>query len=92
MNSLTRYRFKTVPIPKKFAKRARREQIEFLERRIYELQKDLDTLKEQPLPLTRQEQTTVLPGEKGYDKLPDTFHVQEWQGDVLSKNLPYSAA
>jgi hypothetical protein len=90
--------FKEVRIPKAAAQKMRAREIYFqkqtvahLKNELREAKKDLLKLEKAPLQTHRTEQTTLYPGDNGYEKAPDNPHWGNYRGEFKWRN-PQSKA
>ena len=86
----TRYIYKTVPLSRDEAEATRDMEIACLEARIEALRQDLEDVKAEDLPTTRQIQFELKPGDEGYEDAPHTIDFASYQGNFTWKNIENS--
>lgn len=92
---MNRYKHHDEPITEEMARNIRQEQIDNqldeLEHRndqITDCLKQLKALREMPLDTTVRIQTTLFPGDDGYDEAPALFDPEYYLGDSKWVNIP----
>jgi hypothetical protein len=90
---MKRYSYHDEPLTPEEAEVIRAQQLESIQSEISGLSRDIAELNERfwdlkgsPLPETRRVQTTLNPGDPGYDEAPPVFDPAEYQGDVAWVN------
>lgn len=92
---MKRYAYHDELITPEEAAETRAHQLESIQSEISGLSRDIAELNERfwdlkgsPLPTTRRVQTTLNPGDHGYDEAPTVFDPTEYQGDLEWVNTP----
>ena len=90
-----RYIYHDEPITEEMARVARQKQIDIelaeiegRKEQIKECEEYIATLRKKPLDTTIRVQTTLRPGDDGYDSAPVRFDPAAYQGDVTWANIP----
>lgn len=86
----TRYIYKTVPLSRDDAEARRDMEIACLEARIEALRQDLEDVKAEDLPTTRQIQVELKPGDEGYEDAPYAIDFVSYQGNFTWQNIENS--